>query len=100
MDKFKKMKLTPACCQCVSAPAIEQSPVSLECRVTERKNLGTHDLFLAQIVAVQVDDQYIDKTGCLRLDQCRLTAYCHGEYFDLGKKLGSFGFSVKKKKKA
>ena len=61
--------------------------------------MGTHDMFLAEITAIQVDEQYIDEKGKLRLDKARLTCYCHGEYYDLGKKLGSFGFSVKKKKK-
>jgi len=99
MDKFKKMKLTAKEASTVSAPLIDESPICLECKVTECKALGTHDMFLAQITAVQVDEQYIDSDGKLRMDKCRLTAYCHGEYFDLGKKLGSFGFSVKKKKK-
>lgn len=99
MDKFKKLKLTPAAASTVSAPLIEESPICLECKVTEQKHLGTHDMFLAEITAVQVEEKYIDENGRLRMDQCRLTAYCHGEYFDLGKKLGSFGYSVKKKKK-
>ena len=73
--------------------------MNLECKVTEVKKLGTHDMFLAEITAVQIEEEYIDLDGKLRMDKCRLVAYCHGEYFDLGKKLGSFGFSVKKKKK-
>lgn len=99
MDKFKKLKLTPATASTVGAPLIEESPICLECKVVEQKHLGTHDMFLAEITAVQVEEKYIDENGRLRMDQCRLTAYCHGEYFDLGKKLGSFGYSVKKKKK-
>ena len=99
MDKFKKLKMTAAAASTVSAPLIEESPICLECKVTEVKPLGTHDMFLAEITAVQVDEKYIDEKGRLRMDKCRLTAYCHGEYFDLGQKLGSFGYSVKKKKK-
>lgn len=99
MDKFKKLKLTAESGSTVSAPLIKESPVCLECKVTEVKELGTHDMFLAEITAIQVDEQYIDEKGKLRLDKARLTCYCHGEYYDLGKKLGSFGFSVKKKKK-
>ena len=99
MDKFKKLKLTAKEASVVSAPLIEESPVNLECEVVEIKKLGTHDMFIANIKAVQVDENYIDDNGKLRLDKCRLVAYCHGEYFDLGKKLGNFGFSVKKKKR-
>ena len=99
IDKFKKLKLTAAESKTVSAPNILESPISLECKVTEVKKLGTHDMFLAEITAVLIDEQYIDENGKLRMDKCRLTAYCHGEYFDLGKKLGSFGYSVKKKKR-
>ena len=99
MDKFKEMNLTPVFGELQYAPMVEESPVSIECKVTNVMELGTHDMFIAQITAVAVDEQYIDADGKLRLDKCRLVAYCHGEYFDLGKKLGSFGFSVKKKKK-
>ena len=99
MDKLKKLKLTVTKGQTVSAPLINESPICLECKVTEVKKLGTHDMFLAEITAVQIEEEYIDADGKLRMDKCRLVAYCHGEYFDLGKKLGGFGFSVKKKKK-
>jgi flavin reductase (DIM6/NTAB) family NADH-FMN oxidoreductase RutF len=99
MDKFKKMKLTAQSGETVSAPIIEESPVCLECKVVESKMYGTHEMFIAEITAVRVEESLIDKEGKLRMDTARLTAYCHGEYFDLGKKLGSFGFSVKKKKK-
>lgn len=99
MDKFKKLKLTAAPSETISAPIIDESPICLECKVVESKLFGTHEMFLAEITAVRVEEEYIDKDGRLRMDMCRLTAYCHGEYFDLGKKLGSFGYSVKKKKK-
>ena len=77
----------------------EQSPVSLECRVTEIVPLGSHDMFLADIVAVNVAEDLIDETGKFHFDKCNLVAYSHGEYFELGKKLGTFGFSVRKKAK-
>lgn len=83
----------------VSAPVIGECPVSLECRVTESKLLGSHTMFLAEIVGIDVDERYIDSKGKLNLQQCGLAAYAHGEYFALGRKLGDFGFSVRKKKK-
>ncbi|MBQ9899007.1 MAG: flavin reductase family protein [Ruminococcus sp.] len=83
----------------VSAPVISECPVSLECRVTESKLLGSHTMFLAEIVGIDVDERYIDSKGKLNLQQCGLAAYAHGEYFALGRKLGDFGFSVRKKKK-
>ena len=83
----------------VSVPLIDECPVSLECKVTESKLLGSHTMFLAEIVGVDTDDKYIDSKGKLNLQQCGLTAYAHGEYFALGRKLGDFGFSVRKKKK-
>lgn len=83
----------------VGAPLIEECPVSLECRVTESRLLGSHTMFLAEIVGVDADEKYIDSKGKLNLQQCGLAAYAHGEYFALGRKLGDFGFSVRKKKK-
>ncbi len=99
VDKFTKMRLTAAPASIIGAPLIEESPVSLECRVTEIKPLGTHDMFLAEILCVDVDEQYIDEKGKLLLHKCSLAAYSHGEYFALGKRLGSFGYSVKKRLK-
>lgn len=81
----------------VSAPIICESPLSLECRVAEIKPLGSHDMFLAEIVAVNVDGRYIDSKGKINLNQAGLMAYSHGEYFSLGRKLGSFGYSAAKK---
>ena len=74
-----------------------ESPISIECRVTDIVKLGTHDMFMADIIAVNVDERYIDEKGKLRIEQCSLAAYAHGSYFALGKKIGSFGYSVKKK---
>lgn len=98
-DKFAIMGLVHEKASKVACPMIEQSPVSLECRVTDIVPLGSHDMFIADIIAVNVDGQYIDKSGRLHLDQCALLAFAHGEYFELGKKVGSFGFSVRKKSK-
>ncbi len=99
VDKFAKCGLTKAPADKVSCPIIEESPMSLECKVTEIIPLGTHDMFLADIVAVNVDESLIDKSGKLDLARAHLAAYAHGEYFELGKKIGKFGFSAVKKKK-
>ena len=98
VDKFKETGLTALPCQKVKAPMIEQSPLSLECRVTEIKPLGSHDLFLAQIVAVHVEEELLDDKGRFELEKSGLVAFCHGAYYALGGKLGTFGFSVEKKK--
>lgn len=97
-DKFALCGLTPEPSFEVGAPSVAESPVSLECRVSDVIELGTHHMFLADIVAVGVDKEYIDAAGKLRLDKCALAAYSHGDYFELGKKIGSFGFSVRKKR--
>ena len=81
----------------VSAPLIEQSPLSLECRVKQILPLGSHEMFLSEIVAVDVDEQLVDREGKLHLSRAGLAAYAHGEYFALGERLGTFGFSVRKK---
>lgn len=99
VDKFDKCGLTKERAGEVSCPLIAESPLSLECRVTDIIPLGSHDMFLADIVAVDVDEALIDKDGKLRLDKAGLAAFAHGEYFALGEKIGTFGFSVKKKKK-
>lgn len=99
VEKFKEMKLTAEAASAVSAPVIGQSPLSLECRVRQVTPLGSHDMFLADIVAVGVREEFIDKNGRLDLGKCGLAAYCHGEYYALGKKLGTFGYSVRKKQK-
>lgn len=100
MDKFEKCGITAVPASQVSAPIIEEAPVSLECRVFERKSFGTHDMFLADIVAVDADDAFIDKDGKLDLSKAGLIAYAHGEYYALGENLGKFGFSVRRRKNA
>jgi len=96
-DKFKECNLTEGEASEVSAPLIAESPVNIECKVTNIMPLGTHDMFLAKIVAVNVDESLIDDKGRLCLEKCGLVAYSHGGYFALGEKLGTFGYSVRKK---
>lgn len=83
----------------IQAPLIAESPLSLECRVTEIKSLGTHDMFIAEIIAIDIEERFIDSKGKLNLQQAGLLAYSHGEYFSIGRKLGEFGYSVKKNNK-
>ena len=97
VDKFAKCKLTKEKATEVACPLISESPLSLECQVTEVISLGSHDMFMADIVAVNVDENLIDSKGKLRLERAGLTAYAHGEYFELGRKIGYFGFSADKK---
>ena len=98
-DKFALTGLTPEPCTKVKAPQVAECPVSLECKVLEVRPFGTHDMFLAEVVAVNVDDKYIDESGALDLEKAGLIAYAHGFYYTLGRKIGKFGFSVEKKKK-
>lgn len=98
-DKINKCSLHLEPASKVNAPIISESPLSLECRVIEVKPLGSHDMFLAEIVAVSVDGHYLDSKGKINLQQSGLMAYSHGEYFALGRKLGSFGFSIARKSK-
>lgn len=99
IDKFAHCGLTPIAADEVSAPIIAECPLCMECRVTEVVPLGSHDMFLADILAVHVDEALVDEAGKLHLDRANLAAFAHGEYFELGKKLGGFGFSVRKKTK-
>ena len=99
IDKFEACGFHKAEAKSISAPLIEECPVSLECKVVEEKFLGTHTMFLAEILTVAVDERYVDSKGKLNLQQCGLASYIHGEYFATGRKLGDFGFSVRKKKK-
>lgn len=97
-DKTEKRKLTALPCEKISAPLIAQSKISLECKVTEIKPLGSHDMFIADIAAVDIEDDLIDEKGRLMIEQAGLMAYAHGTYFALGKKIGTFGFSCKTKR--
>ena len=97
VDKFKEMNLTPSKSKTISAPGISESPVSLECKVKQVLELGSHDMFIAEVVNVTVDDRYMDENNKFNLNDSDLVAYSHGEYFTLGEKIGTFGYSVRKK---
>ena len=99
-NKFEEMHLTPGKAGVVKAPIIEESPVSIECRVREIVPLGSHHMFIADVVNVQADDRYLNpETGKFELSEADPLVYLHGGYFELGKKIGKFGWSVEKKKK-
>ena len=98
VDKFKETGLTAVPALHVKSPMIAESPVNIECRVTEKKELGSHHMFLAEVLAVHVDERYLDEKGRFRLNESGLIAYSHGEYLGLGKEIGTFGYSVKKTK--
>lgn len=99
VDKFEKCKLTKSPATQVSCPVIEECPISIECRVTEVISLGSHDMFMADILCINVDEELFDKEGKMHFEKANLIAYAHGEYYELGKKIGKFGFSTNKKKK-
>ena len=98
-DKFKEMKLTKEKAEFIKAPLIKESPVSIECKVIEERNLGSHTMFVAEVLSIDADEKYIDEKGALDISKCDLIAYANGGYYKLGKKLGKFGYSVAKKKK-
>ncbi len=97
VDKFKEMNLTPIPASVVKAPMIEESPVNIECKVTEVKHLGTHDMFMAEVVAVHADEKYMDEKNKFHLEKADPIVYSHGTYFTCGEQIGTFGYSVKKK---
>lgn len=97
VDKWKEMKLTPFASDFVMAPCIAESPVNIECKVTKVEQLGSHDMFAAKVVAVHVDDKYMNEKGSFCLEDAEPIVYSHGEYFALGEKLGRFGYSVQKR---
>ena len=99
VDKFKEMHLHKEKANFVSCPMIKESPVSVECRVKEIKSLGSHDMFIAEVLAINADEKYIDEKGAFDISKCDLIAYSNGHYYTLGKKIGRFGFSVQKKKR-
>lgn len=97
VDKWKEAHLTPGKAKELQyAPIIEECPVNIECKVTEVKELGTHHMFMAEVVSVQVSEEYLNEKGRFCLNETGLMAYSHGEYLSLGKKIGTFGYSVKK----
>ncbi len=97
IDKFAEMHLTAQKGERVDAPIIVESPVNIECRVTQILPLGTHDMFLAEVVSVSVSEEYLDETGKFHFDRTKPICYSHGAYYGLGKQLGTFGYSVRKK---
>lgn len=99
MDKFAQMNLTEEPSQFIEAPAIKESPVNIECKVTQVLELGSHHMFLAEVLAVHVDETYLDEKGKFHLNDTGLMAYSHGDYLALGELLGTFGYSVKKQSK-
>mgnify|MGYP002582459527 FL=1 len=99
VDKFKEMKLTKEKANIISVPLIKESPVSVECKVKEIVPLGSHDMFVAEIVAIDADEKYIDEKGAFDISKCDLIAYENGGYYPLESKIGKFGYSVQKKSK-
>lgn len=99
VDKFKEMKLTKEKANFVNCPMIKESPVSIECKVKEIRELGSHHMFVAEILGINADEKYINENGAFDISKCDLIAYSNGNYYSLGKKIGRFGFSVQKKKK-
>lgn len=99
LDKFKEMNLTPGKASLVSAPIILESPLSIECRVKEVMSLGSHDMFIADVLNVKADNRFIDpETGAFDMQKAGLLVYAHGNYYEMGELIGKFGWSVQKKK--
>ncbi len=96
VDKFKEMKLTAVKGNEVSSPLIYESPVNIECKVKDIVELGSHHMFIGEVVSVSVSDEYMDETGKFHFNKSKPICYSHGGYFGLGKQLGTFGYSVKK----
>lgn len=100
VDKFERCHLTRLPSRQISVPSIAECPLTLECRVCEVREMGSHDVFIADILAVTVDEALMDRDGKLHIERADLLAYAHGEYYTLGRRLGAFGFSAAKKKSA
>ena len=98
VDKFMEMHLTKEKVNFVKCPLIKESPVSIECKVKEIKEMGTHDMFIAEVLSIDADEKYIDEKGAFDITKCDLISYANGKYFTLGKQIGKFGYSVQKKK--
>ena len=99
VDKFKEMHLTKQKANFVKCPLIAESPVSIECKVVEVKELGSHDMFIAEVLGINASEEYIDEKGAFDISKCDLIAYANGGYYTLDKKIGKFGYSVEKKRK-
>lgn len=98
-DKFKEMNLHREKANFVKCPMIKESPVSIECKVVDIKELGSHHMFIAEVLSINASDEFIDKNGAFDISKCDLIAYANGGYYPLGKKIGKFGYSVQKNKK-
>ena len=96
-DKFKEMNLTKEKAEFVKAPLIKESPVSVECKIVEEKNYGSHTMFIAEVLSIDAEEKYMDENGAFDISKCNLIAYANGGYYPLGKKIGKFGYSVEKK---
>lgn len=96
VDKFKEMKLTKQKAENIKCPLIEESPISIECKVKEIKELGSHHMFIADVLSIDVAEKYIDDKGAFDISKCELIAYANGGYYELDKKIGKFGYSVQK----
>ena len=96
-DKFKEMNLTKEKANHVKCPIIKESPVAVECKVKEIRQLGSHHMFIAEVLSIDADKKYIDENGAFDISKCDLIAYCNGGYYSLDKKIGKFGYSVQKK---
>ena len=99
VDKFKEMNLTKQKAKFVKCPMIKESPVSIECKVREIKELGSHHMFIADVLAINADSKYMDENGAFDIEKCNLISYANGGYYSQGKKIGKFGYSVQKNKK-
>ena len=97
VDKVDKLGLNLEKSNNIQAPMIKESPVSIECKVKEIKELGSHHMFIAEVLSVNIDDTYLNENGRFDMQKCNMLAYSHGEYYVLGEKIGKFGYSVKKK---
>lgn len=99
LDKFKEKNLHKEKAKFVKCPMIKESPVSIECKVIKEQELGSHTMFMAEVLAINADEKFIDDKGAFDISKCNLISYANGGYYSLGKKLGKFGFSVQKKKR-
>ncbi len=98
-DKFQEMHLTKEKANFVKCPLIKESPVSVECKVKEIREFDSHHMFIAEVISIDADEQYIDEKGAFDISKCNLISYSNGGYYTMGKKIGKFGFSVEKKKR-
>ena len=99
VDKFKEMHLTKQKAKFIKCPLIKESPVSIECKVENIIELGSHTMFVAKVLSIDADEEYIDEKGAFDISKCKLMAYANGGYYELGRKIGKFGYSVQKNKK-